>query len=121
MAGRRWKATERQIAARLGNAKRVPITGRQKGDTPDIEHPILSLEAKSRQVLPAWIKYAVSQARAANKTGEKLPVVVLHEVGTRYDNDLYVIPGREFVDWFGDFIAYLIKVEGEREPEETDG
>ena len=42
MADRAWKATERAIAARLGG-RRVPITGRQRGDVPDVAHPAFAM------------------------------------------------------------------------------
>jgi hypothetical protein len=32
-----WKQAERRIADLLGG-QRIPVTGRQRGDTPDIEH-----------------------------------------------------------------------------------
>jgi hypothetical protein len=35
--------------------QRMPVTGRQRGDTLDsIEHEALSIEVKSRKALPAW-------------------------------------------------------------------
>jgi hypothetical protein len=46
-----WKTAERRIAKELGGT-RVPVTGRGRGDVPDIEHPALSVEVKSRRRLP---------------------------------------------------------------------
>jgi hypothetical protein len=73
-----WKACERRIAELLGG-QRIPVTGRQRGDTPDIEHAALSIEVKSRKSLPAWLLDALNQAQAASKDGKKMPVVVLHQ------------------------------------------
>ena len=38
MSDTRWKATERRIAALLGG-RRVPVSGRGRGDQPDVAHP----------------------------------------------------------------------------------
>jgi hypothetical protein len=46
------KACERNLAELLGS-KRVPVSGRARGDTPDIEHPELAIECTSRRRLPA--------------------------------------------------------------------
>ena len=37
-----------------------------------------------------------------NATPGKLPLVVLHQVGRRHDNDLVVVRLGTFVEWFGD-------------------
>lgn len=92
-----WKAVERRLATLLGG-KRVPVSGRQRGDSPDIEHKTLSLEIKHRKTIPAWIHDAIDQARKSSTNG-KLPVVILHESNARHDNDAVVIPLREFVEW----------------------
>jgi hypothetical protein len=55
-----------------------------------VEHPLLSIEVKQRQRLPAWLLDALAQAEAAARDG-KLPVVVLHQAGQRYDEALCVI------------------------------
>jgi hypothetical protein len=89
MARSTWKRTERDIAARLGG-KRVPVTGRARGDAPDIAHETLSLEVKHRASLPAWLHDAMAQAVAAAAPGQ-VPVAILHEHGTRHDGDLCVV------------------------------
>jgi len=97
---RRWKRTEREIAARLGG-KRVPVMGRARGDVPDVAHPWLAVEVKSRQRLPAWLREALAQAVAAARDGQ-LPIVVLHQCGERHDDDLVVVTLQDFQAWFGD-------------------
>ena len=92
-----WKACERRIAELLGG-QRVPVTGRQRGDTPDIEHATLSIEVKSRKSLPAWLLKALNQAQAATKDGKKMPVVVLHQDRTPYSRSLVVLKLKDFAD-----------------------
>lgn len=84
----RWKRTERRIAAELGG-QRVPVTGRSRGDAPDIEHDRFSIEVKERQELPGWLRDAMAQAVAA-ATGDRIPVTILHERGQRY-RDCYAL------------------------------
>ncbi|MGI9049254.1 MAG: hypothetical protein ACR2GU_07770 [Rubrobacteraceae bacterium] len=84
-----WKACERKIAELLGGV-RVPVTGRQRGATPDVEHPSLSIEVKSRKTLPAWLLDALEQAKAASEDG-RLPVAVLHQDRTQYADSLCVL------------------------------
>jgi len=98
-----WKRTEREIAKLLGG-RRVPVTGRQRGDAPDIEHPWLSIEVKHRKTVPAWLLDAIDQAEASN-TGEQLPVVVLHPHGKRHADNLVIIRLGDFIEWFGDTAA----------------
>ncbi len=98
MSDKRWKATERRIAALLGGT-RVPVSGRGRGDQPDIAHPWLSLEVKDRATLPAWLLAALDQAEAS-ATADRLPVAVLHRAGDRHDQALVVLRLADFVDWF---------------------
>jgi len=78
----------------------VPITGRQRGDTPDVAHPWLSVEVKHRKSLPAWILDAMSQARAAARS-DQLPCAILHESGRRHDDNLVLVRLGDFREWFG--------------------
>ena len=84
-----WKQAEREVAARLGG-RRVPVTGRGRGDAPDVAHDTLSIEVKHRAALPAWLLGAMAQARAASRDG-KVPAAVLHERGRPYDDALCVL------------------------------
>ena len=83
-----WKACERRVAELLGG-KRVPVSGRTRGDCPDIEHPTLSIECKSRKKLPAWIEDAMKQAEASAKNGQ-MPIAVLHQDGRKYRDSFIV-------------------------------
>ncbi len=94
-----WKRTERKIAAQLGG-QRVPVTGRARGDAPDIRHAWLSIEAKHRAKLPEWLHDAMRQAEASQQAAQ-LPIVVLHESGQRHGQDLVVLRLADFTAWFG--------------------
>lgn len=84
-----WKRTERTIAGRLGGV-RVPVSGRTRGDAPDVAHPRLAVECKHRATLPAWLLEAMAQAEACANP-EQIPVAILHEHGRRHDVDLCVL------------------------------
>lgn len=92
-----WKSAERRIASILGGV-RVPVTGRQRGATPDVEHATLSIEVKSRKTLPAWLLDALEQAQAASTDG-KLPVAVLHQDRTPYRDALVVVRLEDFANY----------------------
>lgn len=84
-----WKACERKVAALLGG-RRIPVSGRGRGDNPDIHHELFSIEVKSRKTIPAWLEDAMRQAEASVKDG-RLPVVVLHQDRTPYAESLVVL------------------------------
>lgn len=90
MSEKGWKRAERRIAGILGG-ERVPVSGRGRGDSPDVEHPVLSIEVKSRKSVPAWIRDALDQAEASSFTAGRIPVAVLHEQGKPYAEDLVVM------------------------------
>ena len=105
-----WKACERRIAELLGG-RRVPVTGRQRGDAPDIEHEALSIEVKSRKALPAWLMGALEQAQTASKNG-KMPVVVLHQDHRPYTESLILLRLSDFADYLkGEGLVDLEAVE----------
>lgn len=93
---RNWKQAERRIAQILGG-QRVPVSGRKRGDAPDIEHPTLSIEVKSRKSIPAWMENALEQAEAASRDG-KTPIEVLHQDGQRYADALVVLRPSDFAE-----------------------
>ncbi len=51
LADKNWKRFERRVAA-IVDGERVPVSGRQRGYAPDIEHNWLSIECKYRKSLP---------------------------------------------------------------------
>lgn len=92
-----WKAVELKLAKMIGG-ERVPITGRQRGSSPDIRHPYLSIEVKERQKLPDWIHEAMEQAEMAKCDGEH-PITILHEKGQKHTDDFVVMRLGEFITW----------------------
>ena len=78
-----WKRWERIVAEDFGG-RRVPVSGRARGDAPDVEHPLYSLEVKAgRNALSAAkIREAQDQARAAAVGTSKLPISV-HVLSTQ--------------------------------------
>lgn len=101
MTGTAWKQTERFVAGVLGG-RRVPITGRQRGDVSDIAHDRYSIEVKRKSgpyAFPVWLRTAIEQADAASD-GKKVPIVVIeHAHGRGHSQDHYVLLRlNDFVD-----------------------
>lgn len=90
-----WKTHERRTARALGG-QRVGCTGL---NTEDVCHDWMTIECKSKKALPDWLKDAIAQAKR-NGAADKLPVVVLHELGKRSADDLVVIRMSDFREWF---------------------
>jgi hypothetical protein len=90
------KSCERKVAALLGG-KRVPASGRTRGDAPDVLHNSLSSEVKNRKKLPAWIEDAMKQAQASATNGQLL-VAVLHQNGWRCTDCLVVLRLKGFIN-----------------------
>lgn len=97
MTDKNWKASERNIAKRL-NARRVGCTGH---NTADVVNGWLSVEVKTRKRLPSWLTDALRQAHD-NTQGDRLPLVILHQVGDQHRRDVVVMTLKNFEDWFGD-------------------
>jgi len=81
-----WKRTERSIAGLIGG-ERVPVSGRKRGDQPDVRHDWLAVEVKHRQSIPAWLTTALTQAHATVR-GEQVPVAIIHRHGARHREDI---------------------------------
>jgi hypothetical protein len=92
-----WKACERKVAALLGG-RRIPVSGRGRGDNPDIHHELFSIEVKSRKTIPAWLEDAMRQAEVSVKDG-RLPVVVLHQDWAPYAESLVVLRLEDFAGY----------------------
>lgn len=95
---RKWKAIETKIAKFIGG-KRVPVTGRQRGDAPDIEHNWLGVECKFRSSLPNWIHDAMDQAVKSSRP-RQLPCVILAEKGSRTEDYYFIVRLGDAKDWW---------------------
>jgi len=105
MVDKLWKQCEREIA-RLLNGERVPITGRQRGDAPDVAHRSLSIEVKSGARIPGYSFYAnaLDQAREAIQSDKSgwVPVAIAHAKGKQHKDDLVVMHLGDFIEGFLD-------------------
>ena len=95
-----WKGVERAIGRVVGGT-RVPVSGRQRGATPDIACDRLAPEVKHRKSLPGWLHDAMDQAQKS-KRGEQLPIVVLHGKNMPYTSSMVLIRLDDFMEWYGD-------------------
>ena len=106
----RWKRCERRIASYIGG-ERVPVTGRQRGSAPDIEHPWLAVEVKYREAgIPQWVDEALAQADAskrlcqppqgATRDAHQLPVAILCGKGETAGEARVVMRLEDFREWF---------------------
>ena len=86
------------IAEAIGG-KRVPVSGRNRGDQPDIEHNYLSIEVKLRATLPACLHDAMDQA-AKSARENQTPCVILRQKGQRADDAFVVFRLGEFRERF---------------------
>jgi len=85
MPSKEWKRSERNMADMLGG-RRVPITGRQRGSAPDIEHDVFAIEHKyGQRILSSRLKEALEQAQASadhiksEHKLSKIPLVTFEE------------------------------------------
>ena len=96
-----WKKFERWVGtflSELGDqALRVPVTGRTRGDSPDVTSNYLSIECKYRKQIPLWIKDAMAQAVASSRGG-KTPVVLLKEKGSKFEETLIIFRAKDFIN-----------------------
>ena len=100
MADKTWKQIERKVATVLGG-HRIPITGRQRGDVPDVSHDLLAIEVKDRKTLPAWLHDGMAQAEAAAAGTEKTPLLILHARGQAIGESFAVVRLAEWIALHG--------------------
>lgn len=94
-----WKAFERRVASLLGGV-RVPVSGRARGDAPDVKHELYAIECKLTSRPSVFIANAMRQAKASATPGQ-IPIVV---VGTKnHDTRDAIVCVRlsDFADWWG--------------------
>jgi len=92
-----WKNWERKVAKYIGG-RRVPITGRIRGDAPDIDHAWLSVEVKytSRDWPQKWYQ-ARAQAEASAQPNQ-LPVQIYTARGMKVGDAFIVMRLSDFRD-----------------------
>ena len=91
---RMWKRNESDTAEYIGG-ERIPVSGRARGDAPDIRHAWLSPEAKLRASVPGWIKEGMDQAQKSSR-GSQLPVVIIREKGQKIEDSLICMTLKDF-------------------------
>lgn len=107
---RRWKGVELALAKRLGG-ERVPVTGRTRGYAPDVRHPWLAIEVKSRKSQLVIIREMLDQAVKAAEwykrrgEGERLPIGAYHVTGQHLDNAYVFLRLKDFEDYFGGMVV----------------
>jgi len=90
------------MAEKLGG-RRVPVSGRQRGDQPDIAGaqiagiPLAVEHKYGRRILSARLHLALDQAEAARRTGDDMAVVTVEEVREGRNNRQLVILSAD--DW----------------------
>ena len=85
-----WKKEERWWAAQLGG-RRVPVTGRQRGDAPDIEHALYSIEVKAGRVMSSRMREAMLQADASRRGDQRPLVCITQNSGRGRPKEHYVL------------------------------
>jgi hypothetical protein len=92
----------------------VPVSGRQRGSVPDVEHHLYAIEVKCGRVMSPRLTDGMAQAVASAAGTQKTPLLcVTHRTAGKRDSDHYVVMRLE------DFQAWNVgRVEdGEGEPE----
>ena len=97
-----WKSHERDWALALGG-RRVPVSGRQRGDAPDVEHDLYAIECKAGRVMSPRLRDGMAQAVAAAMGTTKIPLLcVTHTTGSGPKAERYVVMRLEdFQAWNG--------------------
>ena len=85
-----WKAIERKWALWLGG-RRVPVTGRQRGDAPDVEHDLYAIEVKAGKVMSPRLRDGMRQAVASSIGTGKIPLLCVSHSVTGHPSEHYVV------------------------------
>jgi len=85
-----WKAIERKWALWLGG-RRVPVTGRQRGDAPDVEHDLYAIEVKAGRCMPTRLRHGMRQAVASSIGTGKIPLLCVSHSVTGHPSEHYVV------------------------------
>jgi hypothetical protein len=88
------KTSEGRVAQHTGGSG-VPMADWAQKGIFEADHPTLSVQTRSRKRLPAWLGDAMKEAETL-ASGEKLPMVVLHQDGTQDEDALVVMRLKDF-------------------------
>lgn len=78
----------------------MPVTGRQRGSAPDVEHPRYAIEVKAGKVLSPRLSLGIHQAVAAAVGTGKIPLLcITHKTEGKRDAEHFVLLRLE--DWQG--------------------
>ena len=91
-----WKNVEREVAKLFGGKR----TGNNGDSRRDVEHPIFSIEVKHRKTFPDWLHSAYGQADREKE--HRIPIVVLHERHTKFEDSYVVIKAEHFCRHYKD-------------------
>lgn len=87
----RGKAHERKVAKLIGG-RRTGVLGKE-----DVTHIAFSVECKSREKIPKWFTDFWEQAVANCEEGKK-PLLVIHKLNQKYNDDWVVIKMEDFLE-----------------------
>ena len=96
MPNKTWKSAERRIARMFGS-ERNPLSGIGSRHTAsDSLHPRYFIETKMRKKIPFKAVFAEA-VKLAKKEG-KIPMLVAHETGNKYEDDLIFMRLGDFIN-----------------------
>ena len=93
-----WKQVQRKHCRMLGGTGENAWRGESGPDSRPLEW--LVVESKERKQLPKWLTRAVTKT-VISAGGNQLGIVILHEKGMSYDEDVVCMQLADFVKWFG--------------------
>ena len=91
-----WKNVEREVARFFGGTR----TGSNGESRRDVELPVFSIEVKHRKSFPDWLHSAYEQADREKE--HRIPIVVLHERYTKFEDAYVVIKAEHFCKHYKD-------------------
>jgi len=78
------------------------VTGRQRGDQPDVEHPTYAIEVKAGKVMSPRLREGMAQAVAAAVGTGKTPLLCVSHSVLHHPSEQYVVMRLEdFQAWMG--------------------
>ena len=94
MASKHWKNIEKYVAERFGGTR----PGATGTDTADVINDEFCIQVKYRKSLPEWLHHALHNAAINAARHTLLPLVILKERGTSWDEAIAMMPLKEW-EW----------------------